>query len=62
MAFRSKNNNDQHECVISVLKQRAALAEQGVCPAGYDGSLRFRKPAGVWRGIPVEEEEAVRAE
>ena len=46
-------NNNQHEFVIRVLKQRAALAEQGVFPAEYDGSLNFEKPDKVSRGIPA---------
>ena len=45
-------NNEQHEYVISVLKQRAALAEKGVYPAEYDGSLRFRRPGKLRRSIP----------
>ena len=49
-------NNDQHEYVISVLKQRADLAEKGYFPAEYDGSLRFRKPGKMHRWVPVETE------
>ncbi len=45
-------NNHQHEYVIGVLKQRASLAENGVFPAEYDGSLRFQKPEKIRRGIP----------
>lgn len=47
-------NNEQHEYVISVLKQRAALAEKGYYPAEYDGSLRFRKPGRLRGEIPAE--------
>ena len=47
-------NNEQHEYVISVLKQRAALAEKGVYPAEYDGSLRFRRPGKLRRSIPAD--------
>jgi Na+/melibiose symporter-like transporter len=37
-------NNAQHEYVISVLKQRASLAEKGIYPAEYKGGLRFARP------------------
>ena len=46
-------NNNQHEYVINVLKQRAALAQDGVYPADYDGSLCFDKPDSVHAGIPA---------
>jgi hypothetical protein len=46
-------NNSQHEFVIRVLKQRARLAENGVFPAEYDGSLNFEKPDQVHGGIPA---------
>ncbi len=46
-------NNSQHEYVIGVLKQRAALAEEGVFPAEYDGSLCFEKPDSLHGGIPA---------
>ena len=46
-------NNNQHEYVIRVLKQRAMLAENGVFPAEYDGSLRFEQPEQVTGGIPA---------
>ena len=49
-------NNHQHEYVIEVLKQRAALAENGVFPAEYDGSLNFAKPEKIRRGIPAQTE------
>ena len=49
-------NLSQHEYVISVLKQRASLAEQGVFPAEYDGSLDFPQPEKVRGGIPTEAE------
>ena len=38
-------NNEQHERVIRVLEQRAALAEAGFYPAEYDGSLQFAAKA-----------------
>ena len=47
-------NNKQHEYVISVLKQRANLAEKGYYPAEYDGSLRFCSPGKMHRWVPVE--------
>ena len=46
-------NNRQHEYVISVLKQRAALAEQGQYPAEHDDTLQFEKPDAVHRQIPA---------
>ena len=51
-------NNDQHEYVISVLKQRAKLAKKGYYPAEYDGSLRFRSPGEMHRWVPVERHDA----
>ena len=47
-------NNDQHEYVISVLKQRAALAEKGVYPAEYKGGLRFARPKTTAVHIPED--------
>ena len=47
-------NNEQHEYVIKVLKQRADLAEKGYYPAEYDGSLRFRKPGRMRGAIPAQ--------
>ena len=49
-------NISQHEYVISVLKQRAALAEEGVYPAEYKGGLDFPEPGKVKGGIPTETE------
>ena len=49
-------NNEQHEYVISVLKQRASLAEEGVYPAEYKGGLAFPKPGRVKGGIPTQTE------
>ena len=45
-------NNEQHEYVINVLKQRASLAEQGYFPAEYKGGLRFETPQKIKYGIP----------
>ncbi len=45
-------NNEQHEYVISVLKQREKLANEGQFPAEHDKSLRFAKPGKLHRGIP----------
>ena len=47
-------NIDQHEYVISVLKQRAALAEEGYFPAEYDGSLNFADPGEIHQGMPKD--------
>lgn len=47
-------DNAHHEYVIKVLKQRAALAEEGVYPAEYDGSLPFPAPENLKGGIPDE--------
>ena len=47
-------DNAHHEYVIKVLKQRAALAEEGVYPAEYDGALPFPAPENLKGGIPVE--------
>ena len=47
-------NLDQHEYVISVLKQRAALAEEGYFPAEYDGSLSFTDPGETHGGVPTD--------
>ena len=47
-------DNAHHEYVIKVLKQRAALAEEGVYPAEYDGSLPFPVPEHLKGGIPDE--------
>ena len=53
-------NNEQHEYVISALKQRAALAEKGIFPAEYKkGTLRFVDPGKLRRWVP-ESPEAVR--
>lgn len=45
-------NNTQHEYVIRVLKQRAALAEDGILPAEHDDTLQFQKPEKLRGGIP----------
>ena len=47
-------DNAHHEYVIKVLKQRAALAEEGVYPAEYDGTLPFPAPEHLKGGIPDE--------
>ena len=47
-------NLNQHEYVISVLKQRAALAEEGYFPADYDGSLSFIDPGEIHGGVPKD--------
>ena len=46
-------NNDQHEYVIKVLKQRERLANEGVYPAEYDGSLDFEQPEELKMHIPA---------
>ncbi|MCQ2463774.1 MAG: MFS transporter [Clostridia bacterium] len=53
-------NIDQHEYVMEVLKQRAALAKEGYIPAEYDGGLDFDKPVGLKDGIPVNAGEILR--
>lgn len=47
-------NKEQHEYVMDVLKQRAALAEEGFYPAEYDGSLDFAKPEKTSVSIPTD--------
>jgi Na+/melibiose symporter-like transporter len=47
-------NNEQHEYVIRVLKQRERLAGQGVYPAEYDGSLDFERPEKLKMHLPAE--------
>ena len=47
-------NNAQHEYVISVLKQRAELAEKGVYPSEYKGGLRFARPKTTAVHIPAD--------
>ncbi len=44
----------QHEYVISVLKQREALAAQGVFPAEYKGGLPFMPAGKTVHGIPED--------
>ena len=48
-------DNARHEYVIKVLKQRAALAEQGHYPAEYQGGLNFPIPEEIKGGIPKTE-------
>ena len=48
-------DNARHEYVIKVLKQRAALAEQGHYPAEYQGGLNFQIPEEIKGGIPKTE-------
>ena len=54
-------NIDQHEYVISVLKQRAELAEEGYFPGEYDGSLRFADPGEIHQGMPKDPKGALNA-
>ncbi|MBQ7687763.1 MAG: MFS transporter [Clostridia bacterium] len=47
-------NGQRHEYVISVLKQRADLAEAGYYPAEYDGSLHFSAPGKTRGQVPTD--------
>ncbi|MBR5428458.1 MAG: MFS transporter, partial [Clostridia bacterium] len=47
-------NNDQHEYVISVLKQRAELAEKGIFPTEHGDDLVFARPKTTAAHIPED--------
>ena len=47
-------NNDQHEYVISVLKQRAELAEKGIFPTEGGEGLTFARPKTTAAHIPED--------
>ena len=46
-------NNEQHEYVMEVLKQREKLADMGYYPAEYEGGLSFMEADGIRNAIPV---------
>lgn len=46
-------NNEQHQYVIEVLKQREKLAESGYFPDEYEGGLKFSQPQNIKNNIPV---------
>ena len=50
-------NNEKHNYVMEVLKQRERLANQGYFPAEYDGGLEFMEPDGIKDSIPLNSQE-----
>ncbi|MBQ6067125.1 MAG: hypothetical protein IJK89_09915 [Clostridia bacterium] len=50
-------NNEQHDYVMEVLKQREKLADEGYFPAEYEGGLTFMEASDVKNSIPVNAEE-----
>ena len=50
-------NNEQHEYVMEVLKQREKLAGEGYFPAEYEGGLSFMEADGIKNEIPVNSRE-----
>lgn len=45
-------NNEKHNYVMEVLKQREALANEGYFPAEYEGGLEFMEANGIRNSIP----------
>jgi hypothetical protein len=45
-------NNEKHNYVIEVLKQREALANEGYFPAEYEGGLNFMEAEDIKNSIP----------
>ena len=50
-------NNEQHEYVMEVLKQREKLADRGYFPAEYEGGLTFMEAEEIKNEIPVDSKE-----
>ena len=46
-------NNEKHNYVMEVLKQREELANEGYFPAEYEGGLSFMEAQDIKNGIPV---------
>ncbi len=50
-------NNEKHNYVMEVLKQRETLADEGYFPAEYEGGLAFMEADGIKNAIPENSEE-----
>ena len=53
-------NNEQHNYVMEVLKQREKLANEGYFPAEYEGGLNFMEASAIKNTIPVNSEEMLK--
>jgi len=53
-------NNEQHEYVMAVLKQREKLADEGFFPAEYEGGLDMMTPDELKNKIPTNSEEMLK--
>ncbi|MBR5424563.1 MAG: hypothetical protein IK108_11175 [Clostridia bacterium] len=53
-------NNEQHDYVMEVLKQRERLADMGWFPAEYEGGLTFMQAESIKNSIPVNSEEMLK--
>lgn len=53
-------DNEKHNYVIEVLKQREALANKGFFPQEYEGGLEFQKGVDVKNHIPANFEEQLK--
>lgn len=54
-------NNEQHNYVIEVLKQRERLANEGYIPATYEGGLEFEDAGELHAYIPSDASERIAA-